>query len=599
MSVDLYLNPETAVCAHEKVSEVYNPETEILTTTCLYCGHVTESACEHTVVTNVAWNDTKKVYEGTCAECNKTVEKTMLYTTESDADGAVGSKANYIMSYQENGFVRYKAEKDPNGDSYFFPLRNNKEVTGQYMVIKYRAENKGNNLSVGVIYASSAASGGVPGAAGSSSNAVLTSKTLYADGEWHYIVISPNLNSNASFTANADGTYSWAYIRTVVSGWSAFDKSCYLDIDEIAFADNEVAVWNYTGGTHTPIFNAHSQVFKVNGESVTLADVDGEAFAYDVNAEVESMFFDAWVCTPGGVDAYYIRVTKIDGEAVAAPTLVKWHEGNDRGDIYTAVGKNKGYSSTCSTGAGFSANIDLSAYAGSKIDIQVVAMTNGGAEAVIASFTNITVAEEDPNFVVTASKLAGQTEHKGLTYAISEDGEYVTYTHKAGSEWDDCFAYVIFPSANVNVPTETTGEYILIKYKTTSTLAWGMFAGANNGSTQAAGGKDSFSVGIRNGDKGVIINDGEWQYLIIDTSTFLKDWGGVLPEDGTEDVYSIDYFRIDYFNDATEGGETVDVAYVAFSDSVDELVEYAGMTSYIYADSYSGGLQGTVVTVGE
>ena len=62
------------------------------------------------------------------------------------------------------------------------------------------------------------------------------------------------------------------------------------------------------------------------------------------------------------------------------------------------------------------------------------------------------------------------------------------------------------------------------------------------------------------------------------------------PEDGTEDTYVLDYLRLDFFNSASDTARTVDVAYVAYADSVEKLVNYAGMDSYTYVDGYSGGV---------
>ena len=204
------------------------------------------------------------------------------------------------------------------------------------------------------------------------------------------------------------------------------------------------------------------------------------------------------------------------------------------------------------------------------------------------------VALETPNFIVNADALSKQTDRAGLTYELSADGQYVTYTQTVGK--DEGFAYVVYPNANVNVPKAPTGQYILIKYRTTFTGYWQMYIGANNGSTTAQGGKDSFSLGIKNGDRGAIVADGKWQYLIVDAS-FLAEWNGFLPEDGTTDTYVLDYFRIDYFNAKSDTANTTDVAYIAVADSVAKLVSYAGMDSYTYVDTYSDGILNETVTV--
>ena len=113
------------------------------------------------------------------------------------------------------------------------------------MVIKYRISNNDTNMTTGAIFASTTASGraGARGNGGDNKNTA-SPTTLYADGEWHYLVITPNAE-NTPFVANENGTYSWAYLRITTAGFAATDGSCYIDIDEIAFADNQEAVDAY------------------------------------------------------------------------------------------------------------------------------------------------------------------------------------------------------------------------------------------------------------------------------------------------------------------------------------------------------------------
>ena len=592
---------DESLCPHyaAPTPDYVNENADQHSTACVVCG--AKSYGNHAATNGTTWDSEKKCYTGTCV-CGANVVSDMIYKTESYSVGSADSAGNFLTVTKHDGFIRYTAGETDKTDLYFYPYRYGTAVTGQYMVIKYRASNNGVNLATGQKFASSAASGANAGATGSNQNWV-TPDTWIADGNWHTMIIYPKAE-NVSFTPNADGTYSWGYLRLNING---ITPGGYVDIAEIAFADNQEAAEYYAHNNDaTPPFlynfdNTNNTIddatfFGKNMQAYGCLTVDMSTYA--ALTTPTSLNLGGWVCTPGGVSAYYIRVTKIDGEAVEAPELVKWQDGANRADLYTPIIVPRGLSEAAQNGAGFAKKVvDLSAYAGKTIDFELVAVTNYGATVVFGNFTNLAVPVV-PNYLVNANALSNQTEHAGLTYALSADGEYVTYTHKAGEEWSDCFAYAIYPPASVNVPTVTTGEYIMIKYRTTSTLDWGMFIGANNGDDHAIGGKDSFTVAIKNGDKGAIIADGEWQYLIIDAK-FLTAWNGVLPEDGTEDVYSIDYLRIDYFNKATDGGETVDVAYVAISDSIDELVVYAGMDSYTYVDSYSGGVINKTVVVNE
>ena len=210
----------------------------------------------------------------------------------------------------------------------------------------------------------------------------------------------PILAENLSFTPNADGTYSWAFFRIKVA-FAAFDGTCYVDIDEIAFADNAEAAeyYAYSKDSVPPFRYNYDQANNlIDGTSFLAKSQQNDGcFALDMSTcaaltTPTSLELGGWVCTPGGVENYYIRVTKVDGEAVASPELVKWSTAANRGDIYTAVGQGKGYTEACANGAGFAkAAVDFTAYAGKTIDFELVAVTNYGATVVFGNFTNLAV----------------------------------------------------------------------------------------------------------------------------------------------------------------------------------------------------------------
>ncbi|MBO5682958.1 MAG: hypothetical protein J6S10_03175 [Clostridia bacterium] len=255
-AADLYAFGDSAVCGHETITEAWDNEAQVIKSTCVGCGLVTERVCDHAKA-NKVWNAETELYDVVCPDCGSNSPIDMIFKTEGVIGNSnVGSQSDYISATeQEGGIIRYTANKnsanaDPT-DPYFYPIRYNSNVTGQYLVIKYRLSNNGTNITTEHYFASSAASGqtGAAGKNGDNGVNAVGDKVLYADGEWHYIVFTPNLESNKTFTANADGTYSWAYIRMRLAGWTAYDGSCYLEIDEIAFADNMTAVNNYIGVT--------------------------------------------------------------------------------------------------------------------------------------------------------------------------------------------------------------------------------------------------------------------------------------------------------------------------------------------------------------
>ena len=611
-AADRYAYGDEAVCAHANVSKEFIAETGTLVTTCLHCGNVTEDVCSHSVLSAATWDSDAKIYKATCADCGNTVTKDVVYRSEANSNGTVGSNSNFLnaTTVTEGGetFVRYTPNgvTPANDDPYFLLWADHTSaVTGQFMIIKYRITNNGKNMSAAAPFAGSAPSGtsGATGKNGDSKNSWGSSTTLYADGEWHYLVLTPNLAENKTFTANNDGTYTWKWARIRFNGFDSLNGSCYIDIEEIAFTDNSEAASYYVYKNDTT-GKSFRFVVNLDNTNVTLDNVsfmgaaakkDSVAVELDMTGKTlttpTSFDIGGWVCIDGGVKAYKVRVTSVDGVAVENPELVHFTVASNRGDIYTA---NKSYYlENCAVGAGMNkAPVDLTAWAGHTVNFEIVVISNFGDEIVVVKANNVTV-PLNPNYVITASKLAGLTEHTGLNYALDESGEFVTYTQKTDGS-SDCFAYITFPNASVNTPKDPTGQYVIIKYRTTYDDRIEIFAGANNGSTTAKGSVDNFSLTQKEGNTGSLIADGEWQYVILALHDIIGDFGkptnAFAPEDGTEDTFILDYLRLDFFNSASNTARTVDVAFVAYADSVEKLVSYAGMDSYTYVYGYSGGV---------
>lgn len=370
-----------------------------------------ESWCEHKYTTTT-WVSAEKIYKTVCDACGKTETSDMIYKTEANTSGTAGSSGNFLTVSQEDGFVRYTPSAS-SSDPYFYPFSTGgTQVTGQFMVIKYRVSNNGTNMTTSAPFAGSLAGGrtGAAGSSGDSSNIWATSTTLYADGEWHYLIVTPDLTKNLVFTPEADGTYHWRWFRMRLNGFAAFDGSCYFDIDEIAFADTAEAASYYVYKNDTTrknfhyTFNLDVSNNKLNGATfLPKAQQQQTTITIDMSeyAALEtptSLTAGGWVCVTGGVASYKVRVTSVDGVAVENPTLVNWHPGVTRSDIYNAYGKTNGFAPECATGAGMGGTggtiVDLTAYAGHTVEFEIVAITRfGGEELVAVKYTNVVVPE--------------------------------------------------------------------------------------------------------------------------------------------------------------------------------------------------------------
>ena len=587
---------DMALCPHIRSdAPVFEDRGENHATECMICGaDIFES---HSIAGVPTLNEETMMYNGTCI-CGATVESEMLYVSEAYYAKGTG-RANAVR-HAEEGFTRYTITAA--GDTYIHVYAEGTVVTGQYVVIKYRISNGGNNAK-----AHNSFSGSIKGTSnmatdGNDSNKETPNNgTLWAGDDWQYLIIKC---TSTNFIANDDGTYSARFLRLGLSEF-ATDGTAYIDVDEVAFADSHKVAENYVGKRYaTPLYvgNLDKSNCELNGvQDVLEASARGTRapIAIDLAGRTlntpTSLKLGGWLCTPGGVASYKIRVTKIDGEVVEAPVLVDWQKASNRGDIYTGAGASYGYSDACAIGAGINKSvIDLTAYMGSTVDFEIVGITNYGVEIVVVTVANVEV-PVTPNYILGPTELMKQTEGTGTNRVLNETDNCVTYSHIADSA--DNYLYMIYPNASVNVPTSITGQYIMIKYRTESTASWRFHIGANNGYTTAQGGLDSFSVAVKNGENGGIVADGEWQYLVIDTATFLKEWDGVKPEDGTEDVYSIDYMRIGFFSGNTD--KTVEIEYIAFAETLDQLETYGEMDSYTLLNAYSGNVKNETVTVGE
>jgi hypothetical protein len=467
---------------------------------------------------------------------------------------------------QADGVVRYTPIKDASSDPYFYPLYNNTQVTGKYLVIKYRLVNDGVNMTTSALFASSLASGQAcaAGSNGDNANTALNGATLYADGEWHYLIITPT-DGNTTFTPNADGTYTWRYLRMRLNNFKAFDRSCYFEIDEIAFADNLEAVENYAYKPETkPVHTINLDLKNNTVDGNYILGNNGKVQSSTIEIDLKdttlntstSLALGGWVSTPGGIKSYVYRVTSVDGVKVEDPTEIAWTSAETANDVYKATGVGK-YTEAASKNARFNkTKIDLSAYVGHTVVVEVVANTNYGVELVLVRVTNVKVTD-NATLVVDAKGHANDAQKN----ASGNDEDGTTYTRytavKAQTEGNNyVFAYAD--------GTQVTGKYIIIRYRadkdTVDSSKFHVFAASAN--TEGGWWRGS------QGSKGEIIDDGEWHLAVIelaDNTDFQKD--------ETTGEYTLSFIRLGWTSvEISEGVFThMDIDYIAFADSQENV----------------------------
>ena len=192
-----------------------------------------------------------------------------------------------------------------------------------------------------------------------------------------------------------------------------------------------------------------------------------------------------------------------------------------------------------------------------------------------------------PNVIVTAGTLAqlkGAKANMGEAI-LADDGSYVRFNSSTTSTAEGYFMPYVGDGT-------VTGQYMIIRYRTNTKQNWELFVGANNGQSGFAAG-DNFRLAYNYPEwsEGGMTADGQWRTTILDLAKLRPE--RFLPE--TDGTYVADYIRWDIFNEKNgEGAEIyVDVAYVAFADNLEALVDMTDITGYIYVEATHGDLNKT------
>ena len=150
---------------------------------------------------------------------------------------------------------------------------------------------------------------------------------------------------------------------------------------------------------------------------------------------------------------------------------------------------------------------------------------------------------------------------------LSEGKDYITLAGSVGAE-----ATIEF----VKGSKITAGRYFVIKYRIPKAdqAPFGYWQFYLNTDGAAAGSGNAYSC---EGHGTMVISDGEWQVLIVDlearnNATYAKN---------DEGKYVAQFFRFDFFNSQFSADVTYDLEYIAFSDSLDGILEYESDLNYV------------------
>ena len=159
--------------------------------------------------------------------------------------------------------------------------------------------------------------------------------------------------------------------------------------------------------------------------------------------------------------------------------------------------------------------------------------------------------------------------HSGGT-VISSDKTYVTISLDVANNKVE--SYFNLFSDN----TEVTGQYLIIKYRTSSSVGYmEIYA-----STEVGGAGDAQKLGgyfAPDNGKGLYLKDGEWHVIAIDLSEAMKDTAFAANGDGE---YVAKFVRLDLFNVSKSNTEecSIDIAYIGMCDSYDDAICHSETT---------------------
>ena len=190
---------------------------------------------------------------------------------------------------------------------------------------------------------------------------------------------------------------------------------------------------------------------------------------------------------------------------------------------------------------------------------------------IIAHITGVQVIEvieeeaenpyNDPiNFLMTADELYeafGNKEIGGIgSMTLADDSSYVTFTG-SGDGKSEAILNVFTNPGNVS-----TGQYIVLKYRINSTNSVGDYFHFYTSTVLATvSGANYLQHWIPNSER-----DDNWHVLVLDASSILPDAFVT-----KNDKYFATHLRFDIFNMSRPETDRIDIAYIGFSDSIEDI----------------------------
>ena len=342
----------------------------------------------------------KNIYYG--AEGIKTIIEGSTVYSPLFSDKVLAADKSYVSLYA-----------NAKSESFFLIRPNDGEVSGEYIYFKYRVpKTNTQSLSNFEFYLSSSSSQPASGEN-------FRYSYVKQDGEWHMLIIDASTLSLPTFSANSNGVYNISYIRFDILNTPNLTSNNYIDIGYFGMSDsleeiyelakNEFETVNlYTNKGETEIVAATGQPVvakeyldpesgytKSNLAYYSVIDTfagttlntsgnsaNGISVTKNITVSATTISISGWAMVEGGIDHLVISTdggktwTRLE---TTLGTASDTHMNHAQNKLTTITGKSFSFSDKTATknNCMFQSpklTIDLSAYAGQKIDFVIAAV---------------------------------------------------------------------------------------------------------------------------------------------------------------------------------------------------------------------------------
>ena len=464
------------LCTHENQTWSKTETAGEITCVCSICGETAVKMCEHENK-NLVGTDDPTVYSAVCNVCEVNMgninginaDGNTVYTPDvfstiiriAEGGNKTHTLATTITNYTDPNynnmpFTRIEVTADAtHGESYIYVTTTGAEL-GKYIAVIYR--------SVGVTASEMYISKPGQGLAGGMNIDKPTPSFSTTSVGFQLAVF--DFTSKTNWDENTGiGTFRWDMNNRVTKG-STFDVASLAFFDSMeaaeAFYDQFVEKYElnkrfkFLINTNGLKVDGVVQTLDMNGSNAgaVLGNILKQDFTGVVLSTHKSITVSSWCAAINGITAYKLIIS--DGTTTET---VHWaNASGNRTDICNAVLKEHpgyGFTDQCGVGAAMPSAIDLSAFCGKTVDVQIVAEAIGLGQIILGEFTNISV----PYYYKAYGSDLVVSDVKDIVVSRDDEGNLVATGKKATDA-----NFVVF-NYNSGVP----GRYIAITYKTTDT----------------------------------------------------------------------------------------------------------------------------------